>query len=608
MKTTPHALLALLFLFGQSLFAQPSHRTPAELTRFKVALPGAELGNPIFTKVLNSPVVSTPGDARSVNWVDIDNDLDLDLFISNGPQAGANNLLFKNDGAGIFTAVTNDPIVQDGKPSDGATWADFDNDGDLDCFVANWYGVSNLLYKNKGDGSFEQITTGNLVNDGGFSETASWGDYDPDGWLDLYVTNSGGNLRNFLYRNLQDGTFQKISVGNPVTDAQVSRSANWTDFNSDGKPDLFVTNEQNQHENLYRNNGDGTFSKLSGGVLVTAGGKTMSSSWADYDNDGDLDVFLANDQGNNALFRNESNEMFIQITDGPVVTSGGNSFGSQWADVDNDGDLDLFVTNAFGGGPWQNFLYLNNGDGSFTQDFTEAPVLDEGWSYGSAFGDWDRDGDLDLAVANCWNGSQTNSLYENQSATNGNHWLQINLRGTFSNRSAIGAKVWVTALINGVEVTQLREISAQSGYCGQNQLTAHFGLADADSVILRVQWPSGLEEILGNLTVNRFLQIIEGQGIVSTSQPPSSGPASRTLELQPNPSTGLVWLHWDQQVAETILIQVINAQGRVVFFQKLNATTGKNQWLLNESLPTGNYTLRLLGNGWQATQQWLRTR
>ncbi|MFN0214102.1 MAG: FG-GAP-like repeat-containing protein [Saprospiraceae bacterium] len=578
------------------------------------ACPRSFLEANIFSKVLNSPVVSTPGDSRSVNWIDIDNDHDLDLFISNGPQAGEHNFLYKNNGTGGFTPVTNDPIVQDGTPSDGASWGDFDNDGDADCFVVNWYGVNNLCYKNKGDGTFEQITTGNIVNDGGFSETASWGDYDNDGWLDLYVSNSDGTFKNFLYRNLHDGTFQKVGSGAPVTDAFASRSVNWTDYNGDGKLDLFVSNENGQHENLYRNNGDGSFTKLTSGSLVVAGGSTMSSSWGDYDNDGDQDVFLANAPGNDGLFRYDGNETFVKITTGPVVTSGGNSFGSQWADVDNDADLDLFVTNAFFGGPWKNFLFLNNGDGTFTKNLTEIPTIEEGWSYGNAFGDWDCDGDLDLAVANCLDANQTDYLYENHSAENGNNWLEIKLVGTTSNRSAIGAKVRVTAIINGQSVTQVREISAQSGYCGQNQLSAHFGLADADSLTMAVEWPSGLEQLFGNLAANHCLTLVEGQAMVGVGQPHSSDPESRTLALQPNPSSDSVVVVWEQAETGSVLIQVVELQGRIVFSKKINAVSGQNEWVWDgqdaqgSKLPAGNYRVSLQGTNWQVAEMLVRVR
>lgn len=577
----------------------------------------------IFSKILNSPVVTTPGDSRSVNWVDVDNDADLDLFISNGPKAGENNFLYKNNGTGGFTEVTNDPIVQDGKPSDGATWGDYDNDGDIDCFVVNWYDVNNLLYKNKGNGTFEQITTGNLVNDGGFSETASWGDYDNDGWLDLFVTNSGeaaspvAEKRDFLYHN--DGaaaggnTFTKVTTGPQVTDAFLTRSINWTDYDLDGDVDIFVTNESGQNENLYRNNGPasgGTFTKIATGPLVTAGGSTMSSSWGDYDNDGDQDVFLANDGGNSGLYRNDGNGgTFTKVTNSPVITPPGNSFGCQWADVDNDSDLDLFVTNSFGAGQLKNFLFLNNGDGTFVRNETEVPTTDLGWSYGCAFGDWDCDGDLDLGVATCFNANQTDYLYENHSAETTNNWLEIRLIGTNSNRSAIGAKLRLTATIGGKQVTQLREISAQSGYCGQNQLTAHFGLADASTATLEIQWPSGKEELLGNLTANHCLTVVEGKGVSGIGQPTAGGLSNRVLTLQPNPTVDSVMVAWEQEEQEAILLQVLDVQGKILFSQKINAAAGRNEQVWDgQHVPVGTYMVRVQGEGWQAVGQLVKAR
>jgi len=145
-----------------------------------------------FTKITTGPLVNSPGDSRSVNWVDINNDGFMDCMITNGPSGGQNNKVFLNNGAGGFTTITNDTIVKDNKPSDGATWADINNDGDMDCFVVNWYNVNNMLYSNNGSGAFTQISSGPPVNDFGYSETAAWGDYDNDGLVDLYVTNSWG--------------------------------------------------------------------------------------------------------------------------------------------------------------------------------------------------------------------------------------------------------------------------------------------------------------------------------------------------------------------------------------------------------------------------------
>ncbi len=561
-----------------------------------------------FTKVLNSPVVTTPGDSRSVNWIDVDGDKDLDLMITNGPQAGENNFLYKNGGQGQFTLVTDDPIVQDGTPSDGATWADFDNDGDNDCFVANWWGIPNLLYKNTGNGTFERITTGSLVTGSSYSETASWGDYDNDGFVDLYVNNSDGDNKNFLYHNLGNGTFEKITTGSPVTDALVSRCVNWTDYDDDGDVDIFVTNENNQNENLYQNN-NGTFTKITGGPLLTNGGSTMSASWGDYDNDGLQDVFLANDQANDALFHNDGQGNFTKITTGPVVTSGGNSFGSEWADVDNDGDLDLFVTHAFNGGPWRNFLFRNKGNSIFERDLTEVVATDEGWSYGAAFGDFDRDGDLDLAVANCLNASQPDYLYENHAAETTNRWLVVDCIGTTSNRSAIGAKVRVKSTIDGQSVTQMREISAQSGYCGQNQLAPHFGLGNAETIeSITVEWPSGLEEIFGNVAVNQYVTLTEGQGI-SSVKTPKGATGLALYPPTPNPFHDSVDYRFDLLKTAVLKIEVRDLQGKTIRHLaegKFEAGSHHLHWdgkMTNGSnVPAGQYILVFQQDGQVAAQ------
>ncbi len=556
-----------------------------------------------FTKVLNSPVVTTPGDSRSVNWIDVDGDDDEDLFISNGPQAGENNFLYRNNGTGGFTPVTDDPVVQDGKPSDGATWADYDNDGDIDCFVVNWYNINNLLYKNKGTGTFEQITTGSLVTDNGYSETASWGDYDNDGKLDLYVTNSAGNKRNFLYHNDGNGMFTKTGTGALVTDAFVSRSVNWTDIDNDGDLDLFVSNEEDQNENLYKNNGGGNFAKITTDPLVSDGGKTMSSSWGDYDNDGDLDVFLANDQGNDALFQNDGSGHFTKVSSPPLTTSGDNSFGSQWADVDNDGDLDLFVTHSFWGGVWKNFLFINQGNGEFVRNLVEAPATDEGWSYGCAFGDFDHDGDLDLAVATCYNAVQEDYVYENHASESTNNWLVVKCVGTVSNRSAIGAKVRITATIDGQPVTQMREISAQSGYCGQNQLPAHFGLGDATEYTVLVQWPSGLEEAYGNLNANQYITLTEGQGVTGVQSPQATPAGLRVFPPAPNPFNDSVTIAWEQLKAGNVIIEVFDLQGNTIVSRQISGTQGKQEWVWNgqntqgSKSPNGTYVVVVKAEG-----------
>jgi hypothetical protein len=196
----------------------------------------------LFTKITEGDIVNDGGDSRAVNWIDYDNDGDLDLYVTNGPQAGQNNFLYMNNGNETFTKITSVTIANDGKASDGSTWGDYDNDGDIDLFVANWWGQNNLLYSHNGDGTFtfESTLAPSLGNT--YSETGSWGDYNNDGYLDLYVCNSGGNRRNQLFFNNTDGTFTQITDGALVTDPDYSRNVDWIDFNNDGLLDLYVTN------------------------------------------------------------------------------------------------------------------------------------------------------------------------------------------------------------------------------------------------------------------------------------------------------------------------------------------------------------------------------
>lgn len=477
-----------------------------------------------FTKMTGDTAVTSGGDSRSANLVDYDNDGDLDLFISNGPSGGAVDFLFRNDG-GSFTRVAADPVVTTPRSSDGATFGDYDNDGDLDLFVSSWYGQLNLFYANNGDGTFTQITTGSVATDATFSETGSWADYDNDGLLDLYVANSAGSRRNLLYRNTGGGTFARITTGQIVTDGDPSRIGAWADYDNDGDADCYVANEAGVNA-LYRNDGP-SFTRVTGIPPVTDVNQSFGCSWGDYDNDGDLDLFVANAGGENEkLYRNEGGGTFASLTTGPVVTSGGSSVGSGWGDVDNDGDLDLFVCNAFGPTREPNFLFLNNNDGTFTRDLTAPIGTDSGWSYGCAMGDIDRDGDLDIAVARCFAASEHESIYLNDG--NANNWLEISCVGVVSNRDAVGARVRVLASIGGLPRWQMREVTSQSGYSGQNAPEQHFGMGDAliaDSVI--IDWPSGEVTRLTNLPVNQLLVIEEcpadtdGDGVRCSDNCPS---------------------------------------------------------------------------------------
>lgn len=463
-----------------------------------------------WTPVTTGPLVTDGGDSRSANFIDYDNDNDLDLFISNGPQLGQVCFLYNNDGTGTFTRVTGDTLVTTASAFDGATFGDYDNDNDLDAFIATWWLRLNYFFTNDGDGTFTRVTTGHIATTATYSESGSWADYDADGYLDLYVCQSFGAWQNFLYHNNGDGTFTLVTGQPPVTDTYRSRVGAWGDYDNDGDLDLYVTNEANQPKQLYRNDGGGVFTSVAAGTIVTDISEAFSGSWGDYDNDGDLDMFVANAAfQNDQLYRNNGNGTFTSTTGIEPVSDGAPSISSAWGDIDNDGDLDLFVTCGFGlpAGD-NNLMYENNGDGTFTAVTTGSPVTEPGWSYGSAFGDIDSDGDLDLAVARCLNANQNNALYKNDG--NSNHWITLRLQALISNRSSIGARARIKATIGGIPRWQMQEVSSQPAYSSQNQMDPHFGLGDAtliDSIV--VVWPSGLTRILTNVTVDQFLTIEE---------------------------------------------------------------------------------------------------
>ena len=455
-----------------------------------------------FTRITTGAIVNDGGQSYGAAWGDYNNDDLLDLFVSNCCDEA--NFLYLNDGSSTFTKITADDIVVEASGTGGSSWGDYDNDGDLDLVVG---GDPNLLYQNNGDGTFTKITAGDIANNPGGSP--SWGDYDNDGDLDLL---GGGGGYNSLYQNNGDGTFTKITTGDIVWDE--GNSPSWGDYDNDGDLDLFVAN-YGYSNCLYQNNGDGTFTKITTGEIVNDGGASSTGgSWGDYDSDGDLDLYVTNGGfhavEDNFLYTNNGDGTFTKITEGDIVNNGGQSNGSSWVDYDNDGDLDLFVTN--GGlvlNNHENFLYNNNGDETFTKNTDEAiviPVQVWYWSVGSSWGDYDNDGDIDLFVSN--DNGRDNYLYANNG--NDNNWINVKAVGVLSNISAIGTKVRIKATINGNPVWQLREISGQTGGSSQNSLNAEFGLGDATIIdSIRVEWPSCIVQILTSVAVNQFLTIEE---------------------------------------------------------------------------------------------------
>ncbi|QQS36136.1 MAG: VCBS repeat-containing protein [Ignavibacteriales bacterium] len=262
-----------------------------------------------------------------------------------------------------------------------------------------------------------KITTGEFVNDGGESFGISWADFNNDGYPDLLVSNGGAaavDVPNFLYFNNGDGTFSKINIGQIVTSSERSIGSTIADFNNDGYADVFITNRDGQNNSLFLNNGDSTFSRITTGSIVQDGGNSNGSAWADYNNDGFVDLFVANFFEQGFLYKNQDGNIFNSIITGYPVSETNTSISCAWGDYDNDGDTDLFVPNAAAAGK-ANFLYNNNGDGTFSKVSTGSIVTDLRASMGGTWGDYDNDGDLDLFVAN--QGNFVNDLYINSNGT-----------------------------------------------------------------------------------------------------------------------------------------------------------------------------------------------
>jgi hypothetical protein len=490
--------------FGQAI-ERDIGQSKTQLSRTQVFAPGDP-----FTKITEGDVVNDGGRSTGHSWADFDNDGDLDLYVCN---YGHNNFFYVNNGGGSFGRVTATLIIHPGN-SNAGNWADYDNDGDLDLIVANngSYDDMESWYSNNGDVSFSQIVVGPIPNDGGASQGVCWGDYDNDGSVDLFMPNGYFTPQNnSLYHNNGDGTFVKITTGDIVNDGGTSVSGSWNDYDNDGDLDLFVVNSAFQANFLYVNVGDGTFLRDTTTAITNETGSSWSGSWGDYDNDGDSDLFLAN-FGNSILYRNNGNGAFAVDSVSGIGDAPGNSLTGCWGDYDNDGDLDLFVANALGG---DNFLYENNGDGTFTRDSTSIVSNDGGESQSCSWADHDNDGDIDLFVANALD--QNNFLYRNNG--NSNSWINIVCEGTVSNKAAIGARVRAKATINGTAVWQFREIEGQSGFRSQNTLNVEFGFGDATTIdSLNVEWPSGVVDTLTNIAVNQFITINEGQLIPAVGE------------------------------------------------------------------------------------------
>ncbi len=447
---------------------------------------------------LSSP--ATEGDSRGVIFVDLNQDGLDDLYIVNGPKGGQQNVFYENIN-GQFQLKQNG-LTTVSSATVGASFADVDNDGDLDGFLANWYNEQNIFLENI-DGDWIPKDIEGFISHGN-SESATWGDLNNDGLLDIAIANgslASGQPNKMFLQNLP---LQFSEVTNIFTQMNVNtRSLNWVDADGDGDLDLF-TGEENKSNGLFlNNNGELRIDTLS--EFNNSSDVTFGSSLDDIDNDGDLDLIVCNWGSASIIYKNRGDGVFEewQKIEGP------GAIGSTFGDFDNDGDLDLVLVRGFIPTSVQglkNSLLINDGNGEFTENKFDVVSQSNAVSYGVAHADYNNDGYLDICIANIQ--GNPNLLFTNQS--NGNGWIKVECEGTVSNRSAIGAKIQVKSTIGEKPYWQTRYITTQSGYTSQNSLSAHFGLEKTTRIdSLVVFWPSGITSIETDLSVNSTYRLVE---------------------------------------------------------------------------------------------------
>ena len=491
-------------------------------------------------------------------FFDYDGDGDLDIYLVNGAvQTGGgqdqtpHNVLYRNNGDNTFTDVTDKAGVGSRTYGTGATVGDYDNDGDIDLYVTNF--GEDQLYRNNGDSTFTDVTTHAQVNNLNWGTSCAFADVDNDGHLDLYVANYAAYapendirceergvhvycgphaypaVHDTFYKNNGDGTFTDMSVLYRPSDLMPQHGLGVTfgDYDADGDTDLYVANDQDPNF-LFQNSGSGNFLEVAliSGVCYNDMGKEeagMGADFGDYDNDGWLDLTVSNYQTEtNTVYHNHDGTFFTDntITSGIAeVTHGYLGWGIKLFDYDNDGYQDIFVANGHLMDnidvlethvtyPQRNLLFRNLGDGRFVNVMSETDGLAlEKVSRGAAIGDYDNDGDLDILVTNC---NQRPDLLQN-AIGNRNNWIQIQVVGQKSNRSGIGAKIKV---VTGTHV-QYWEVQSGGSYLSFHDLRAHFGVGKAEQIdLLEIRWLSGHIDRGRHLPVNRRFIAVEGNNIV----------------------------------------------------------------------------------------------
>lgn len=464
-------------------------------------------------------------------------------------------------------------------------WADYDNDGDQDCFFTV-DDSSVKLFNNDGEMNFTDVTElAGILNESVYHFGAAFGDYNNDGWLDLFVCKYEGigdadtyENKNHLYENNQDGTFTDVSLAAGIADVQyLSFQAGFLDYNEDGWQDIYVINDKFAHPNeMYLNNGDGTFSNTAVATNTSLTIDAMSVAVADFDNDEHQDIYVTNTLGGNSLLKNLGNGFFSDVASSAGVGMNLISWGAIWIDYDNDKLQDLYVATATNVNTSldQNQFFRNSGGISFSALHESIGLAaDERTTYGVAAGDINNDGYPDFAQNNI--SPFPCDAYLNTGGPN--NWLKVSLEGVASNRDGIGS--WIKAYVGDVVMT--RYMHAGEGYLQQDSRRKMFGLGQATQVdSLEVIWLSGIVDKIYDVPANVGVHMTEGQtlGNIITYQGDTEFCEGGSLELFAGNWTEYLWNTGEITPSITVdeagdyWVETINNQGIEVMSDTVTIT------------------------------------
>jgi len=461
---------------------------------------------------LDRPLIADFGSGRipffsgGVAAADVDGNGYVDLLVVGGNSEP--NHFYANEG-GTFTETGSDLGLDLVNWASGPAFGDIDGDGDLDLFIGAVEGDPVFLFENQ-SGRFIDITSASGITfTAETTVSATFYDYDKDGFLDLFFTHWGterslGQDTETVWRNNGDVTFTNASIESGIANDLVESDSDWSytpnisDIDNDGDGDLLMASDFEESQ-VYRNNDDGTFTRITDrDVIVDQNG--MGSAVGDYDNDGDMDWFVTSihnldDVGGvlfgNRLYRNDGNGVFSDTTVESGVDNGGWGWGACTADFDNDGRLDIFHVNGWFDGPLGDFtadrvrFYHARESGGFEELAVQVGLDDTGQGRGVACFDVERDGDVDIVIHN--NSEEHLLLYQNDSE-NDNHYLSVRLTGGGTNTFGIGARI--AAVVPSGE-RQIRDMGGSNNYLSHNPYEAHFGLGAATQADITVTWPDG---------------------------------------------------------------------------------------------------------------------